>query len=123
VKSLETAARVVAENAIFAAVSRLIMAIGVPLILASIFWVSSQLVALDRRVSLVEDRKPEMERRMELVERQNQRDIEEQARQTQRFGQIEAGIATLVAQQSAALRTIERVERLVDAQRTVVGRP
>lgn len=116
-KSLETVARVVAENTIVVAVSRVMMALGVPLILASIFWVSSQIMTLDRRVSLVEYRKPEIERRLMEAESQARRNLEEQVRQTQRFGQIEAGIATLVAQQAATLRSVERIERLSDQAR------
>jgi hypothetical protein len=117
VKSIETVARVVAENTIVVAVSRVMMALGVPMILASIFWVSSQIVSLDRRLAVVEEQKPEVQRRLAEAELNARRNIEEQMRQTQRFGQIEAGIASLVANQAATLRSVERIERLTDQAR------
>jgi chromosome segregation ATPase len=128
VKAVQDAARVVAENMMLIALSRLIMALGVPVILASVFWVSHQIVALDRRVALVEDKKPETDRRIAEVERQNQRTLEdlqranarlgdETARITNRFASIEAGIATLIAQQAGTQRAIERLERTLDGRR------
>jgi hypothetical protein len=116
-KSIETMARAVAENALVVAISRVMISLGVPMILASVLWVSSQIVALDRRISIIEEQKPEINRRLLEAETNARRSMEEQIRQTQRFGQIEAGIASLAAQQSAMLRSLERIERLTDQAR------
>lgn len=120
---IEQAAQRVAESTLLMAAARLIMAIGVPVTIMVGAWVVRDLVAIDRRLSLIEESKPELVRRLDHVERQNQRDLEEAARMAQRFGQIEAGIATLVAQQAATLRSVERVERVLDQVRASETRP
>lgn len=114
---MEKVAEQVAGSVLLTAVSRVMMAVGVPVTIMVGAWVVKDLVALGTRMAVIEQGKPELVRRLEAVERQNQRDIEEAARMAARFATIEAQLATLVAQQSATLRGLERVERVLDAGR------
>jgi hypothetical protein len=114
---VEDVAQRIADNTILLAAARVMMAFGVPITILVGTWMVRDLVAIDRRVTVVEESRPEMVRRVAALEQQNQRDTEEAARMAGRFSQIEAGIATLVAQQSATLRSVERVERVLDQVR------
>lgn len=121
---VERVAERVAGNVMLTAASRLIMAMGVPTVLMVGAWVARDLVGLERRMTVIEQSRPDVLRRIEAVERQNQRGAEEAARMAARFATIEAQLATLVAQQAATLRGLERVERVLDSDRPpAAGRP
>jgi cell division protein ZapA (FtsZ GTPase activity inhibitor) len=114
---MKDVAEQVAGSVLLTAVSRVMMAIGVPVTIMVGAWVVKDLVALGTRIAVIEQGKPDLLRRLEAVERQNQRDIEEASRLAARFSTIEARLATLVAQQSATLRGLDRVERVLDGGR------
>lgn len=116
-EKIEAAARRVAENMLLLAMSRLVMVVLLPVCLAVGTWIVKDLVAMDRRVTVLEEGKPEVGRRIEAVERQRLRDGEEFARMGNRFSTIEAALATLAAQQGATLRSVERIERVLDSDR------
>jgi hypothetical protein len=116
-EKFEAAARRVAENMLLLAMSRIVMVVLVPIVLAVGGWIVKDLVAMDRRVTVLEEHKPEVARRIESVERQRQRDVEDVARMSGRFSSIEAALATLAAQQGATLRSVERIERVLDSER------
>jgi phosphopantetheinyl transferase (holo-ACP synthase) len=122
VSKIEQAAQRVASSTMLMAFARLMMAIGVPIAIMIGSWVVRDFVAIERRVTVIEESKPDLERRLLSMERHNQRDLEEAARMANRFAQIEAGIAMLGAQQAATLRSVERVERVLDQVRASESR-
>lgn len=121
----------IAGNVALLAVSR----IGIPLLLASAMGGSAFLFALDRRVAVLEENKAAaaeiISRRLADMERGEQRAREDlarrmaaieaiDARERDALGLVRSDVATVAAQVSAILRSVERLERLAD-RRTQSG--
>lgn len=115
---IETTAERVANNVLITAAARLAMVFGVPIILSAGAWALGELHSHERRIGRVEVEKTELTRRIGEVER---RDTEDSARMAARFATIEAALASMAAQQAATLRSVERIERVLDAQRNHGG--
>jgi Na+/glutamate symporter len=114
---VEQVARRVTDSALLAAVARVAMVVAPLLGMPVATWLVSDVMAQGRRVELLATAADDVKRRLDAVERQNQRGSEEAARLAGRFAAIEAALASLAAQQAATLRSVERIERVLDAQR------
>ncbi|MGG5819655.1 hypothetical protein [Falsiroseomonas sp. HW251] len=97
----------VAGSTALAALSR----VGVPLLLAMVIWAGGALIALDRRAAVLEQGREgaaaDVMRRLSALESADQRDREI-------IGQMRADLASLLAQQAATLRALDRVERALE---------
>lgn len=102
----------IAGSAALAAISR----IGVPLLLAVSTLAASELIALERRVAILElsrvETAAETGRRLALMEDSDRRDRE-------LMTALRAELAALRAGQDATLRAVDRLERAIDK----AGRP
>lgn len=106
----QRAAERLAQSVYLAAVARLAMAIGVPVALAGAGWLHSEVNDAQRQLAAL----PDLTRRVETVERQRERGDQAAERQASRLAGIEAQIAALAATQAATVRTLERIERVLD---------
>ena len=97
----------IAASAALTALSR----IGIPLLLAVSAWGASNLIAIDRRVAVLEQQRAglaeDMTRRLAALELSDARDREVMT-------QLRSDVAALLAQQAAVLRTLDRVERALE---------
>lgn len=118
---VETVAEKVAGNVLLAAAARIIMLLGVPATLTVGVAFAGELIGLGRDMRRVDTTQVEMSRRLLVVEEQNRRDTEDARLVADRFARIEAALAGLAAQNLATLRSIERVERVLDGQRATGG--
>ena len=112
---LHAAAENVVNSTILTALARLFMAIGAPIMLAAGEWAIGEIKMHDVRLARVETEKTELVRRLAEVER---RDADDAARSVS----VLASMAELRAQQAATLRSVERIERVLDAQRPTTPR-
>ena len=115
---VEQVARRVTDSALLTAVARVAMVLAPLLGMPVATWLVSDVMAQGRRLELLATGAEDMKRRLGAVERQKQRDSDEAARMAGRFAAIEAALAGLAAQQAATLRSVERIERVLDAQRS-----
>lgn len=97
----------IAGSAALTALSR----IGIPLLLAVSAWGASNLIAIDRRVAVLEQQRvgmtDDLTRRLSALEISDARDREVMT-------QLRSDVAALLAQQAAVLRTLDRVERALE---------
>lgn len=101
----------IAGSAALTALSR----IGIPLLLAGSAWGADNLIAIDRRVAVLEQQRvgmtDDMTRRLAALELSDARDRETMT-------QLRTDVAALLAQQAAVLRTLDRVERALERRET-----
>ena len=101
--------------------SRLAMALGVPLILSVLGWGVTELVDVRRRITAIEaaatPRESGYDRRLSEIERRIGQGDQVAASAGSRLGAIESSVASLAASQTALLRSMERIERVLDSSR------
>lgn len=120
-QATETVAERIVRSVILTAATRIVLAVGTPLLTVTVIWGVGEIVALRREITVIQsDRaaaRAEIVRRIEEVERRAIRDGEISERLAVRLGSIEATLAGVAATQAAIQRGIDRLERVVDGQR------
>ncbi len=112
---IHAAAKNVVNSTILTALARIFMGVGAPIMLAAGAWAITELKMHDVRLARVETEKTELVRRMAEVERRDTDDAN-------RSVSVLSSMAELRAQQAATLRSVERIERVLDAQRVITPR-
>ena len=96
----------IAHSILLTAVSRVVLPLAVPVV----GWLAVEVIALKEQTATL----PDLARRVEVVERLRERGDQAAERQAARLAGIEAQIAALAATQAATVRTLERIERVLD---------
>lgn len=111
----------IVQSTLLQAWSRIAMAIGVPIILTVVTWGAAELMDVRRRITVIEaasmPRDSSYDRRLGDIERRIADADQEDRNANRRLGAIETSVAGLAATQTALLRTLERIERVLDMPR------
>lgn len=104
----------VVENTTLILLQRLITVVLVPICMMVGAWVVQDLVALSRRVAVVESQREEFDRRVRIIEQSVRESAAEYDRLVTRLSNIETGVATLAADQRSTLSVVTRIQSILD---------